>query len=279
MHTLIIGGYHSGKTQEAIKVALNTNKKITLLSTKEKNTYTEDKVTYLPVENNLLSLIDNISNTIIIDDIASFYCNIVDKYFKNYQDLNNNIETIEQNIRNNGKALINKIINSKNDIIIVSSIVGLGLISPTKQERLFRDELGFFNQSLSNYCQNVKLVIAGISKTIKEENPIPDKNFSISEMIALSNILQITQIKNLNNINIINSKDINIKEKLLKKGKKILINIDNNVPFINAILKETQLDKSIKVIYNIGKENQLIELNLKKYIYYQKNNTLIIIDN
>lgn len=42
------------------------------------------------------------------------------------------------------------------------------MIPPTKSERLFRDELGFFNQELSKHCQRVDMVVAGITTTIKK---------------------------------------------------------------------------------------------------------------
>nr|WP_280360624.1 nicotinate-nucleotide--dimethylbenzimidazole phosphoribosyltransferase [Nocardia wallacei] len=52
-------------------------------------------------------------------------------------------------------------------LIIVSPEVGLGVLPATRSGRLFQDELGELNQRLAAVCDEVYLVVAGISTRIK----------------------------------------------------------------------------------------------------------------
>lgn len=168
MHSLILGGYHSGKTERALCLASKNNDKLTYISTKDIEDSIAGSMNTIRCTDNLITIIDDSTGSIIIDDIASFYSNLVQEEFKNYDAKRDNLVEIEERIRERRVSLIDGIKNYKDDIIIISSIVGLGLIPPTKSERLFRDELGFFNQELSKHCQRVDMVVAGITTTIKK---------------------------------------------------------------------------------------------------------------
>lgn len=168
MHSLILGGYHSGKTERALCLASKNKDKQTYISTKDIEDSIAGSMNTIRCTDNLIKIIDDSTGPIIIDDIASFYSNLVQEEFKNYDAKRDNLVEIEERIRERRVSLIDGIKNYKDDIIMISSIVGLGLIPPTKSERLFRDELGFFNQELSKHCQRVDMVVAGITTTIKK---------------------------------------------------------------------------------------------------------------
>ncbi|MGH4038862.1 MAG: precorrin-2 C(20)-methyltransferase [Sphaerochaeta sp.] len=168
MHSLILGGYHSGKTERALCLASKNKDKQTYISTKDIEDSIAGSMNTIRCTDNLIKIIVDSTGPIIIDDIASFYSNLVKEEFKNYDAKRDNLVEIEERIRERRVSLIDGIKNYKDDIIMISSIVGLGLIPPTKSERLFRDELGFFNQELSKHCQRVDMVVAGITTTIKK---------------------------------------------------------------------------------------------------------------
>lgn len=167
MHSLILGGYHSGKTERALALASKNKDTLTYISTKDIEDRIDSSITTIKCTDNLYKTIDNLKGPLIIDDIASFYSNLVQEEFKNYDESLDNLAEIEESIRERRVSLIDSIKNYEDDIIMISSIVGLGLIPPTKSERLYRDELGFFNQELSKHCQRVEMVVAGITTTIK----------------------------------------------------------------------------------------------------------------
>lgn len=56
----------------------------------------------------------------------------------------------------------------KQDIILVSPEVGMGVIPESQAGRLFRDEIGTLNQRIADICERVVLSIAGQSIIIKD---------------------------------------------------------------------------------------------------------------
>jgi adenosylcobinamide kinase/adenosylcobinamide-phosphate guanylyltransferase len=60
--------------------------------------------------------------------------------------------------------------------IVVSNEVGWGLVPPYPLGRLYRDLLGWFNQSLAAVAERVYLMVAGLPvnvKALSEEGPSP----------------------------------------------------------------------------------------------------------
>jgi adenosylcobinamide kinase / adenosylcobinamide-phosphate guanylyltransferase len=49
----------------------------------------------------------------------------------------------------------------------VSAEVGLGVVPPTHAGRLFRDELGALNAELAAVCDEVVLVVAGLTVKLR----------------------------------------------------------------------------------------------------------------
>jgi adenosyl cobinamide kinase/adenosyl cobinamide phosphate guanylyltransferase len=53
------------------------------------------------------------------------------------------------------------------DVIFVSEEVGMGIVPPTRLGRQFIDELGWLNQQVATLCDEVRLMVAGISVLLK----------------------------------------------------------------------------------------------------------------
>jgi len=52
-------------------------------------------------------------------------------------------------------------------LVLVSAEVGLGIIPPTRAGRLFRDELGVLNAQLATVCDEVLLMVAGLTVKLR----------------------------------------------------------------------------------------------------------------
>jgi adenosylcobinamide kinase/adenosylcobinamide-phosphate guanylyltransferase len=52
-------------------------------------------------------------------------------------------------------------------VVLVSAEVGLGVVPTTRSGRLFRDELGALNAALARVCDEVVLLVAGLSLRLK----------------------------------------------------------------------------------------------------------------
>ncbi|MFA6865662.1 MAG: bifunctional adenosylcobinamide kinase/adenosylcobinamide-phosphate guanylyltransferase, partial [Sphaerochaetaceae bacterium] len=102
----------------------------------------------------IVEQIPHSAQIILIDSISDWIANlIIDEK-----------DTVE--LKKELKALIEK---TNKDIILISNIVGLGIIPEKSLEREFRDESGFFNQELAKIANNVILMVAGIPVAIKGE--------------------------------------------------------------------------------------------------------------
>jgi adenosyl cobinamide kinase/adenosyl cobinamide phosphate guanylyltransferase len=56
-------------------------------------------------------------------------------------------------------------------LVLVSAEVGLGVVPSTSAGRRFRDELGLLNAELAAVCDEVRLLVAGLSLTLKVAAP------------------------------------------------------------------------------------------------------------
>ena len=63
--------------------------------------------------------------------------------------------------------LITKMRAQKQDWIIVSNELGLGLVPPYQMGRVYRDGLGWANQRLAREADKVIFMVAGIPTVIK----------------------------------------------------------------------------------------------------------------
>lgn len=170
--SLIIGGIRSGKSSYAIEytmgfgnspeeraivatssyrvneiknkcISMNNDPNNSLLIFKEKN--------YIP---QIIEKIPNTAQIVVIDNISSWIANLVSD--------NKDTTLLENELEN----LIKK---TNKDIILISNIVGLGIIPEKESDKIFRDQSGYFNQRLAKIADNVILMVAGIPVKIKGE--------------------------------------------------------------------------------------------------------------
>lgn len=168
MHSLIMGEYHSGKTEKALEIAAKYKNKINYITSNPFNSTIDKSINIINCSNNLSGLIESLSDTIIVDNIALFYILTVQNVLRNYDIEKSDINKIRKSIKEKRYSLLDSIKNHEENIIIISSIIGLSLIPPTKKEQIVFDELKIFNQELSNHCQRVYMVVDGIKITLKD---------------------------------------------------------------------------------------------------------------
>lgn len=173
MHTFILGGVGSGKTEKACSLVSPHTESVHYIST-QINEVRPIRFPVITCDDDLPSLISSLQGTLIIDNIFPYYASLVQRLFASLSQQKDDFEeTVERVITQHRDALIASIAGYEDDLIIISSVVGLGLIPPTKEERLLRDELGRFNQELAKISHTVIMMVAGIATTIKKTLPPP----------------------------------------------------------------------------------------------------------
>ncbi|MFN2478432.1 MAG: bifunctional adenosylcobinamide kinase/adenosylcobinamide-phosphate guanylyltransferase [Pseudonocardiaceae bacterium] len=63
--------------------------------------------------------------------------------------------------------LVSAVASCRVRLVLVSAEVGLGVVPPTRAGRLFRDELGALNGELATVCDEVLLVVAGLTVKLR----------------------------------------------------------------------------------------------------------------
>lgn len=170
--SLIIGGTKSGKSSYALKYTLgfgNTPEERAVVTTSlERTKEINDECSLLEItrekgvsifeeEDNIANVIKSIPSSaqiILIDNISVWIANLIrdNKDSKLFRDE------------------LEKLLSETNkDIILISNIVGLGIIPEANFDREFRDESGRVNQQLAALANNVILMVAGIPIAIKGE--------------------------------------------------------------------------------------------------------------
>ncbi len=64
-------------------------------------------------------------------------------------------------------ALVGAVAAAPGPVVLVSAEVGMGVVPATRAGRLFRDELGALNAALAAVCDEVVLLVAGLSLRLK----------------------------------------------------------------------------------------------------------------
>ena len=170
--SLIIGGARSGKSSYALEYTLgfgNSAAERAVVSTSNErseeiknkclslNKDIDDSFLVFPERDYVAKIVEQIPHSaqvILIDSISDWIANLII----------DNKDTVE--LKKELKSLIEK---TNKDIILISNIVGLGIIPEKSLDREFRDESGFFNQELAKIANNVIMMIAGIPVAIKGE--------------------------------------------------------------------------------------------------------------
>ena len=175
--TLILGGARSGKSSYAQNLAEETGKSVTFIataqaldeemSTRIQKHRSERSVNWetLEVPLGIASYAQQIkSDVVILDCITLLVSNLLMRFVKDdLVDEEPFIIEVEKEVN----QLIAKMLAQKQDWIIVSNEVGLGLVPPYQMGRVYRDGLGWANQRLAREADKVIFMVAGIPTFIK----------------------------------------------------------------------------------------------------------------
>jgi adenosylcobinamide kinase/adenosylcobinamide-phosphate guanylyltransferase len=175
--TLILGGARSGKSSYAQSLAEKTGKSVTFIATAEAlddemSTRIQKHRAERPPDWETLEIPFGISShvqqikteVVILDCITLLVSNVLLQFVKD--DLVDE-GPFEQAIKKEIDNLIASIRTGKQEWIIISNEVGLGLVPPYQMGRIYRDWLGWANQQLARAADKVTLMVAGIPTIIK----------------------------------------------------------------------------------------------------------------
>lgn len=179
--TLILGGARSGKSSYAQhlaqKLAEECGKSVTFIATAQAydeemsariKKHQEDRPQNwqtLEIQTNIASHVNDINSEIVIlDCITLLASNLMMQFVKDDIVVE---EKFMKAMQDETQNLISAMHESKRDWIVVSNEVGLGLVPPYQMGRVYRDGLGWANQSLAKESDAVLFMVAGIPMVIK----------------------------------------------------------------------------------------------------------------
>ena len=174
---LILGGARSGKSSYAQSLAEETGKSVTFLATaqalddemsariqKHRAERSPDWET-LEIPLDISSYVGQIkTDVVILDCMTLLVTNLLMQFVK--ADLVDEAP-FTQALQKEVGELIAKIGRQKQDWIIISNELGLGLVPPYQMGRVYRDLLGWANQQLARAADKVIFMVAGIPTVIK----------------------------------------------------------------------------------------------------------------
>ncbi|HEX9840895.1 MAG TPA: bifunctional adenosylcobinamide kinase/adenosylcobinamide-phosphate guanylyltransferase [Anaerolineales bacterium] len=178
--TLILGGARSGKSSYAQSLAEETGRSVTYLATAqalddEMSARIQKHRAERPPNWETLEIPFGISShvgqiktdVVVLDCITLLVTNVLMQFVKN--DINDIVEEapFTRALQKEVDELITNIRTGKQDWIIVSNEVGLGLVPPYQMGRIYRDMLGWANQRLARAADKVIFMVAGIPAVIK----------------------------------------------------------------------------------------------------------------
>lgn len=175
--TLILGGARSGKSSYAQSLAEGSGKSVTFLATaraldEEMSARIQKHRAARPVNWETLEIPLDIashvqqikSDVVILDCMTLLVSNLLMQYVKD--DLVDE-EPFIQSVQKEVNQLIAKMREPKQDWVIISNEVGLGLVPPYQMGRVYRDAIGWANQRLAREADKVIFMVAGIPTFIK----------------------------------------------------------------------------------------------------------------
>ena len=175
--TLILGGARSGKSSYAQRLAEQTGKSVTFLATAQAldeemsariQKHRAERLPYwetLEIPLGISSHVQQIkTDVVILDCMTLLVSNSLMQFVKD--DLVDE-EPFTQALQKEVDELITKIRTGKQDWIIISNELGLGLVPPYQMGRVYRDLLGWANQQLARTADKVIFMVAGIPTVIK----------------------------------------------------------------------------------------------------------------
>jgi adenosylcobinamide kinase/adenosylcobinamide-phosphate guanylyltransferase len=173
--TLILGGARSGKSTFAEKIARETGKSVLFIATatagdSEMAGRIRGHQAARPPEWQTLELPRNLGRhlaspvapVVIVDCITLLVSNILLSFPESTP-----AEDVMHHIKVEVDELIAAQVRLGGQWLIVSNEVGLGLVPPYPLGRVYRDALGFANQTLAREACRVIFMVAGIPMVIK----------------------------------------------------------------------------------------------------------------
>ncbi len=175
--TLILGGARSGKSSYAQSLAEGTGETVTFIATAQA---LDDEMTAriqkhrserpagwqtleAPLE--VAAQVQQIqTDVVVLDCLTLLASNLLMRFVKD--DLVDEAAFM-QALQKETNELIRTIREQKQDWIVISNEVGLGLVPPYQMGRVYRDGLGWANQRLAREADKVIFMVAGIPTVIK----------------------------------------------------------------------------------------------------------------
>ncbi len=175
--TFILGGARSGKSAYAQQLAEESKKTVTFIATAQ--AYDEEMSARirkhqsdrpqiwqtLEIPTDIASHLKEIKFEVVILDCITLLASNLLMQFVNDEIVNE--QTFMQAMQHETQTLISAIRESNKEWIIVSNEVGLGLVPPYQMGRVYRDVLGWVNQSLAKEADSVLFMVSGIPMKVK----------------------------------------------------------------------------------------------------------------
>ena len=174
---LVLGGARSGKSSYAQSLAEETCKSVTFIATAqaldaEMSARIQKHRTERPAEWKTLEVpLDIASHTqriksdvVVLDCITLLISNLLMQFVKDdFVDE----PPFKLAVQKEMEELMVAIRSQKQDWIIISNELGMGLVPPYQMGRVYRDWLGWSNQRLAREADKVVFMVAGIPMVIK----------------------------------------------------------------------------------------------------------------
>ena len=180
---LVTGGARSGKSNFAEKLINERYEVISYIATampyddgmknrirKHKESRPANWKTY-EIYEELSGYIKEISEScdaVLLDCVTVMLTNLLLKNNVDWDKINmDEIDEIEKNLNREIKLLVDEIIKSKMDAVIVTNEIGCGIVPENRLARIFRDIAGRVNQRMAENSSEVYLAVSGIPVKIK----------------------------------------------------------------------------------------------------------------
>lgn len=98
---------------------------------------------------------------ILVDDLATWLTRVLDDADAWTAD------TVPAAVAGQRAELVDAVAAAPGRVVLVSAEVGLGVVPATRAGRRFRDELGALNTELAAVCDEVMLLVAGLTLRLK----------------------------------------------------------------------------------------------------------------
>lgn len=184
--TFLLGGARSGKSSHAQILAERSGRSVTFIATaqalddemsariekhqQERPSNWETLEIPFDVASSLEKLLPARSSAagagiVILDCVTLLISNLLMKFVEN--DLVDEVKSTEA-IQQEINSLLAYMRKSEQSWIVISNEVGLGLVPPYQMGRVYRDLLGWANQSLAREAHEILWMVAGIPMPIQQ---------------------------------------------------------------------------------------------------------------